>query len=261
MSRDPILVERDGDIATVILNNPDKRNALDLAAWEALTIAIEALDADETLRCIVLTGAGDKAFAAGADIAEFPKRRANADQAYKYGLITDRTLEVLQNCRHPVVARIRGACTGGGLEIAACCDLRIASENARFGVPIKRIGHAFAPSEMKPVLDLVGRAVVLELLLEGQVISAADALAKGLLTRVVPDDQLDEEVAATALRIAEGAPLGARMTKRFVNRMCNDASPVSDEELRESCEPCDSDDYREGFTAFLEKRAPVFKGK
>lgn len=261
MTEKLILVERDGDIVTIVLNNPGKRNALELAAWEALTIAIQDLDKDDSVRCIIITGAGDKAFAAGADISEFPVRRANADQAYTYGLITDKTLEVLQNCRHPVVARIRGACTGGGLEIAACCDLRIASENARFGVPIKRIGHAFAPSEMKPVLDLVGRAVVLELLLEGQVITAEQALAKGLLTRVVPDAELDAEVLATARRIAEGAPLGARMTKRFVNRMCNDSLPISEAELRESCEPCDSEDYREGYTAFLEKRPPVFKGK
>lgn len=261
MSNDPILVQRDGDIVTLTLNNPSKRNALALAAWEALSIAIEALNADETVRCVVLTGAGDKAFAAGADIAEFPKLRSSAEQAYTYGLITDKTLELLQNCIHPVVARIQGACTGGGLELAACCDLRIAADNARFGVPIKRIGHAFAPSEMKPVLDLVGRAAVLELLLEGQVIDAQTAYEKGLVTRVVPADRLDAEVAATVQRIAEGAPLGARMTKRFVNRLCNDPTPVSDAELRESCDPCDSEDYREGYTAFMEKRTPVFKGK
>ena len=261
MSDKPILVERRGGIATVILNNPAKRNALSLAAWIALTEAFEALDADETLRCVIVTGAGDKAFAAGADISEFPTQRANAEQAYTYGLATDKALEVMQDCRHPTVAMIRGACTGGGLEIAACCDLRIASNNARFGVPIKRIGHAFAPSEMKPVIDLVGRAVVLELLLEGQIIDAEAAMSKGLLTRIVDDADLETEVAATAERIAEGAPLGARMTKRFVNRFCRDAAPISEAELRESYAPCDSDDYREGYTAFLEKRPPKFTGR
>jgi len=261
MSDDLVLVERDGGIVTVILNNPSKRNALALGAWDALANVIDGLDADETVRCIVIRGAGEKAFAAGADISEFPEMRANAEQAYVYGESTERALLALQNCRHPIVAMIYGACTGGGLEIAACCDMRICGEGARFGVPINRIGHAFAPPEMKPVIAVAGKAVVLELLLEGRILDSAEAYAKGLVNRVVPDEALADEIAATAGRIAAGAPLGARMTKRFVNRFSNDASPLTEAELRESYEPCDSDDYREGFTAFLEKRPPVFTGK
>lgn len=260
MSTDPIIVAREGDIATITLNNPAKRNALGLAAWHCLSETIEALDKDETLRCIIIRGAGDKAFAAGADIFEFPEKRANAEQAYVYGVATDKALETLIHCRHPVIAMVRGACTGGGLEIAACCDMRIASETARFGVPIKRIGHAFAPSEMKPLLDLVGKALVLEFLLEGQVIDANEALRHGLVNRVVNDADLETDVIETANRIASGAPLAARMTKKVLNRLMNDPSPVSEAEIRESYAPCDSDDYREGFEAFIAKRPPKFKG-
>lgn len=260
MSTDPIILERDGDIATITLNNPAKRNALSLAAWHWLSETIESLDKDESLRCIIIQGAGDKAFAAGADISEFPEKRANAEQAYVYGLATDKALEQLLACRHPVIAMIRGACTGGGLEIAACCDMRIASQTARFGVPIKRIGHAFAPSEMKPLLDLVGKALVLEFLMEGQVIDATEALRHRLVNRVVDDAKLETEVKETAARIASGAPLAARMTKKVLNRLMNDPAPISEAETRESYTPCDSDDYREGFEAFIAKRPPKFKG-
>ena len=261
MSNDPILVERKGDIAFVTLNNPAKRNALTLAAWHWLSETITVLDADETLRCIVYRGAGDKAFAAGADISEFPEKRSTAEQAYLYGEATDKALNLLLACRHPSIAMIRGACTGGGLEIAACCDMRSASENARFGVPIKRFGHAFAGSEMKPLLDLVGKALVLEFLLEGQVIDAAEALRHRLVNRVVEDAALEAEVMETAERVASGAPLAARMTKKVLNRLLEDPSPFSEAETRDSYTPCDSEDYREGYQAFLEKRTPVFTGK
>lgn len=261
MNTTPILVERNADIATVTLNNPAKRNALTLAAWESLSDVISTLDADLSLRCIIYRGAGDAAFAAGADISEFPESRSSAEQAFEYGEATDKTLNLLLACRHPSIAMIRGACTGGGLEIAACCDMRIASETARFGVPIKRIGHAFAPSEMKPLLDLVGKALVLEFLLEGQILGAEAALQRGLVNRVVADADLEKEVLETAERIATGAPLAARMTKKVLNRLLNDASPISEAEKRDSYSPCDSDDYREGYQAFLAKRTPVFKGR
>lgn len=257
----PILLERDGVIASIVINNPAKRNALTLAAWDALSSVLEELESDDDIRCVIVRGAGEKAFAAGADISEFPENRSNAEEAYDYGEHVGRALDLLQNLKHPTVAMIRGACTGGGLEIACCCDLRIAADDARLGVPINRIGHAFAAGELRPVMELVGKAVVLELLLEGQILNAESGLQKGLLTKVVPGSELEQATADTVANIAQGAPLGARMTKKFVNRLCADSSSFTEEEKRESYEPCDSEDYTEGYTAFLEKRTPEFKGK
>lgn len=261
MSEDLILLERDAAIAFITINNPAKRNALPLAAWGALTDVIETLEADDDVRCVIIRGAGEKAFASGADISEFPKTRANAKQALEYGESVSNALHQLQNLKHPTIAMIRGACTGGGLEIAACCDMRIASENARFGVPINRIGHAFAAGELRPVIELVGKGVALELLLEGQILDAESALKKGLVTRVVPALELEANVAKTASNIANGAPLAARVTKRYINRISADLSPFTEKEIADSYEPCDSDDYTEGYTAFLEKRDPNFTGK
>src|SRR3954462_2469925 len=135
----PVLLARDGEIATVTLNNPARLNALNKPMWQALGDAMRELSADDTLRCVVLRGAGEKAFAAGADIAEFATERANARQARDYGELIHATMQAVAQCRHPVVAMIKGACVGGGLEIAAMCDLRICGESSRFGVPIKNL--------------------------------------------------------------------------------------------------------------------------
>lgn len=258
---EPILVERDGPVATVILNNPERRNALSRAAWAMLAERMTELSTDLDLRCVILRGAGDKAFAAGADIAEFPAMRANAEQATAYGDDTARALEALIHCPHPTIAMIQGACTGGGLEIACCCDLRICNASARFGVPINRIGHPFAYPELAPVLQVAGRAAVLELLLEGRVVDAEWARLRGLVTRVVADDEIEADVAKTAAHLASVAPLSMRGTKKFVNRLTLDPTPLSDAELAESYATCDSEDYAEGVRAFMAKEAPAFKGR
>ncbi len=258
---DLIVVGRKGTIATVILNNPERRNALSREAWAVLADRMAEISADPTLRCVVVRGAGDKAFAAGADIAEFKAERSNSGQAAAYGADTARALDALINCPHPTIAMIQGACTGGGLEIACCCDIRICNESARFGVPINRIGHPFAYPELAPVLQVAGRAAVLELLLEGRIVDAEWARLRGLVTRVVADYEIDEEVANTAAHLAEVAPLSIRGTKKFVNRLTLNPEPLSDEEVAESYAACDSDDYAEGVTAFLAKRKPVFRGQ
>jgi len=260
MSGQPILVEREGAIATVTLNKPDKLNALDEAMWLQLGAAMRALDADDAVRCIVLRGAGDKAFAAGADISEFQSQRANAKQAKQYGEEIAGTMHAVADCRHPTLALIQGACVGGGLEVASQCDLRIAGESARFGVPIKNLGLVVAYAEMQGLIALAGRATTLEFLLEGRIFGAREAFDKGLLNRIVADDKVVEEAYATARRIAEGAPLVARWHKKFARRLA-DPRPLAAAEYDESYACFDTEDYRTGVAAFLAKKKPEFRGR
>lgn len=257
-----VLVTRDGHIATVALQNPGKLNALTLAMWQTLKRVMEMLSADDALRCIVLRGAGAEAFAAGADIAEFAHVRKDAEQGrayhrdHVYG-----ALQAIGECRHPTVAMIQGPCVGGGLEIACQCDLRIAGASSRFGVPINRLGFPIAYDELAALLPLVGRAVALEILLEGRVWNADEAWSKRLVTRVVSDEKLEVEVHATARRIAEGAPLVARWHKEFVRKLAPTPSPLTDAEIEANFEYFETEDYRIGFDAFMNKRTPAFVGR
>ena len=252
---------RDGDIATVALNNPGKLNALTIAMWRELARVLRELSADDNLRCIVLRGAGDDAFAAGADIEEFVAERTTLEQAKRYhNEYVGDVLRAVCECRHPTVALIKGACAGGGLEISCNCDLRIAGESARFGVPINRLGFAIAYDELAGLLALAGRAVAAESLLEGRVWKAAEAYQKGLLTRVVPDAEVEAEAYATARRIADGAPLVARWHKQFIRRLAVHAPPLSAAERDANFDSLKTEDYRHGIESFLNKRKPQFKG-
>ena len=255
-----ILVLRDGDIATVILNRPAKLNALTKAMWQKLGDVFIGFNADDTLRCIVLRGAGEKAFAPGNDISEFEHERSNVDQAREYGKVMTRTIEAIGHCKHPVVAQIHGICVGGGLEIAGLADIRICGESSRFGVPINRLGLVMAYSEIGALIRLAGEAAALEILLEGRVFDANEAKDKGLVTRVVPDDQVEAEAKATAQRIADGAPLVARWHKRFARRV-RDAAPLTAEDIEEGYACYGTEDFRIGYRAFLDKAKPAFKGK
>ncbi len=257
---DPILLTIEDSVATVVLNNPGRMNALTLEAWAGLGRTMTALSENTSLRCVVIRGAGDRAFSAGADISEFPENRANAAQAMDYGAVVAETLTALTGCIHPVVAAIQGACTGGGLEVACGCDIRISNTSARFGVPINRLGHAFAYGEMRTVLAAAGRNLVLELIFEGRIMDSAAALSRGLVNRVVADADFDDEIQATTGRIASGAPLTNRTAKAFLNRLA-DPVPLSQAEIDEGYELCDSKDYAEGMRAFLAKEKPTFEGK
>lgn len=255
-------VTRDGDIATVALNNPGKLNALTIAMWRDLARVLRELSADDALRCIVLRGAGSEAFAAGADIDEFVAERATLEQAktyhheYVYGV-----LKAVGECRHPTVAMIQGPCVGGGLEIACNCDLRVSGASGRFGVPINRLGFAIAYDELAGLLALAGRAVAAEILLEGRVWNAEEAFVKGLLTRVVPDNEVEREAYATARRIADGAPLVARWHKQFIRRLTVSAPPLTGAEIDANFDYLKTDDYREGIDAFINKKKPKFTGR
>jgi enoyl-CoA hydratase/carnithine racemase len=257
---DLIELQRDGAIATVVLNRPEKLNALTRGMWADLGAAIDRLGGDDTLRCIVLRGAGEKAFSPGNDIAEFATERANKAQAVEYGAVMHATAAALAECRHPLVAQIHGICVGGGLEIAALCDLRICGSSSRFGAPIKNLGLVMAYAEMAPLVRLVGTSVALEILLEGRIFDAAEAKEKGLVTRVVADDRVADEARATAERIAEGAPLAARWHKKFARRLA-DPRPLTAAEQDECFDCFDSEDFRIGYAAFLAKRKPGFVGR
>ncbi len=255
-----ILVSRDAAVATVTLNNPDKLNALSFGMWMTLGEIMRELDADDDLRCIVLRGAGDKAFAAGADISEFEKMRANAAVAKTYGDKIEGTMRAVKDCRHPTVAMIHGVCVGGGLEIASQCDLRVCGASSRFGIPINKLGLVVGYGEMQALVELVGRATALEILLEGRVFGADEAKDKGLVNRVVADDRVEAEALAAAARIAAGAPLVARWHKKFARRLA-DSRPLTEAERDEGYACFDTEDYRIGFKAFLAKQRPLFKGK
>jgi enoyl-CoA hydratase/carnithine racemase len=209
---------------------------------------------------VILRGAGEKSFSPGNDISEFETVRSNKAQAREYGRIMHATAQALADCRHPLIAQIHGICVGGGLEIASLCDLRICGQSSRFGAPIKSLGLVMAYAEMAPLVSLVGRAIALEILLEGRIFEAQEAKDKGLVTRVVPDDQVAAEARASAQRVAEGAPLAARWHKKFARRLA-DPRPLTDAE-RDECFDCfDTEDFRIGYQAFLAKRKPQFVGR
>ncbi len=257
---DAILVRREDTIVTVVLNRPHKLNALTKPMWQRLGEVFEELSADDAVRCIVLRGAGTKSFAPGNDISEFENERSNVEQARAYGRIMHRTIDAIANCRHPVVAMIHGICVGGGLEIAGLADIRICGESSRFGVPIKNLGLVMAYGEIRALIGLAGHAAAMEILLEGRVFDAREARDKGLVTRVVPDDQVEAESLAAAQRIAEGAPLVARWHKKFARRIA-DPRPLTEEEYDEGFACFGSEDFRIGYRAFLAKTRPQFEGR
>jgi len=218
------------------------------------------LDRDKTLRCVVLRGAGDKAFAAGADISEFGKTRSSSKAAKKYGEQIEATMDAVSRCRHPVVAMIHGACVGGGLEIASQCDLRICGTSSRFGVPINKLGLVVGYGEMQGLVGLVGRAAAMEILLEGRIFSAAEAKDMGLVNRVVADDKVEEEALARPPHRRRGAA-GRAAWHRSSRGAREPPRDLCQAERNEAYACYDTGDFREGVAAFLAKRKPDFKGK
>ena len=255
-----ILLTRDDAIATVTLSSPGRMNALDKTMWSQLGEAMRTLGADESLRCVVIRGDGDKAFAAGADIAEFKNERADSAQAKAYSRGGIGWMHAVAECRHPTVALIQGACVGGGLLIASQCDLRICNESARFGVPVKNLGLTESYDELQAMMRVIGPASSLEILLEGRIWGAREAYEKGLVSRVVADDKVVEEAYAAARRIADGAPLVARWHKKFIRRLL-DPRPLTEEECQEGYACFDTEDFKTGVAAFLAKEKPKFYGR
>jgi enoyl-CoA hydratase/carnithine racemase len=254
-----VLCLREGAVARVVLSHPGRMNAITVSMWQELARLFDELATDRALRCVIVQGEGGH-FAAGADIREFPHQRGDAAAVARYHReVLAPALRAIETCPHPVVARIDGVCVGGGLEIACQCDLRIAARTARLGVPINRLGFPMAPDEMRGLLNVAGRAVALELLLEGRILDAEEARAKGLLTRVVDDADLDGDIRRCVDRILAGAPQAARLNKNMAARLSH-AEPLSDEEYERFFSYAESRDHREGVRAFLAGEAPTFTG-
>lgn len=248
-------------VARVRLRNPGKLNAISVAMWRALRDTFEQLQREPVAsapRVVIVAGEGDH-FAAGADIAEFPAFRF-AEQtlrAYHEDIIGP-ALQALLDCDIPLLAQIRGACIGGGLEIAACCDIRICARGSRFGVPIAKLGFPLAPLEMQAVTQVVEGATLRELLLQARILNADEALARGLVHAVVDDQQLDADVMARASGIATLAPLAARINKQSLRQLAAGGPTV--EQRHAHFGYATSTDHQEGVTAFLAKRPPRFTG-
>lgn len=251
---------REGDVATLWLDNPERLNAFDKPMWRDLIAKLEAVSADDSLRVVILRGAGGRAFSPGADIAEFPIERDTPEKSAQYGDLMDEGLSAIRDCPHPTIAAIDGPCCGIGLVVALACDLRIAIESARFGVPVSRIGINMPAPELVVLHDAVGPAAALEILLEGEVFGASRAHGLRLVNRVVPDDELDAALDAACRHIRAGSPRAARVHKAMIAKLAR-GGRLSEADVA-ACYSCfGSEDYAEGYRAFLEKRRPVFTGK
>ncbi len=253
-------LSHDGDgVATVLMNRPQKRNAFTLDMYREFGRVMRELEADDAVRCVVLRGAGG-AFCAGSDIGGFADERDGAAQAAEYAAFTLSMTGALKNLRHPTVACIEGVCVGGGLELAAMCDIRVAGRGSRYGIPVNRIGLTVDHQELVELMDLIGAARTLEILLEGHIFGAEEALSKGLLSRVVDDERVVEHAYATALRIAAAAPLVNRWHKRFVAQL-RQGRALSPAERAEAYACFATEDYRRGREAFARKQVPEFIGR
>jgi enoyl-CoA hydratase len=249
------------NVGLIAFDNPGRRNALTVAMWQNLRELLIELDREASCQCLILSGGGNEAFAAGADISEFETERSSLEQVTRYHEVyVGPALETLLSCGIPTIAMVRGACMGGGLEISAMCDIRIASADAKFGVPISRMGFPLAFGEMELMFKLFGRQVLAELLLEGRSYDATEAMAKGIVQRVVSKEALEPEALATAERIAAGSPSANRSNKQQILRLLKDWSPVSKAERMANYTFAESEDYRIGYQSFLSKTTPKFSG-
>jgi len=260
---DEILVSRKGAVATVTFNRPEVRNAISYEMWLELRERARELAADEQIRCVVFRGAGEAAFSAGADIKDFAEHRHDSGSAAHYAEVFEEAMDIVEEMPKPTVSMIRGFCIGGGIEFATATDIRISSDDSQFGVPIARISVVAGYKELRRMVALVGRGNASQMLLAGDVIDAAEAYRIGLVTRVVPAADLEDEAYGLARRLARLAPLSHRAHKAVIRTVSENPGleGLSAEEKKLPLEVFDSADFREGTAAFLAKRRPEFTGR
>jgi enoyl-CoA hydratase len=259
---DKILSFKSGAVGTLTFNNPERHNAMSLDMWRAASVAMDQFAQDPEVRVVVLTGAGGKAFVSGADISKFESERASTDAVAVYNAAVEHFQQTLSDYPKPTIAQIRGYCIGGGVGIVVSCDLRIADDSARFGIPAAKLGVGYGLVNIQRLMRLVGPQFVNELLFTARQIDASDAMRMGLVNRVIADAEIEAYVRDLAETIAANAPLTIRAVKGIVRELLRDEkdrdAAVCDALVRQCFE---SEDYKEGRQAFLEKRKPVFKGK
>ena len=263
MSGQHIIVEPGPPVATVTINRPGQRNAISYGMWLEMAQILRDLDADSQVRAVVLTGAGDEAFSAGADINDFDEHRSDSVKGRRYNEAVNGLLAAASDMATPTISMIRGFCVGGGCELAIATDLRLAAQGSKFGIPVARLGISVGHREMRGLVDLVGKGNALYILLSGRLMEAEEALNMGLVNQVTPPDKLEEVTYKLAADIASLAPLSHRVNKLTLRqtlakpRLCD----LTPEEADLPLAQFDTSDYREGYRAFLEKRRPRFTGE
>jgi len=259
---DKMIAEKDGAIGWITFNNPERRNAVSMVMWEALADIVRHYAQDDALRVIVLKGAGDKAFVSGADISEFEEKRSSPETTRLYNQAADQANEELMRLGKPTIAMIRGYCIGGGVSVALSCDMRIAADSAKFGVPAAKLGLGYGAKGVHKLMDLVGPSFAKEIFFTARQFTAQEAATMGLINRMVPDGQLETYVRECASAIAANAPLTVASIKSIVGELVKDESARDMALCQQVVDRCfNSEDYVEGRTAFMTKRKPVFKGR
>jgi enoyl-CoA hydratase len=257
-----LVVEKRGGVGWIVFNQPAKRNAINGAMWRGIPAAMQQFDSDPGVRCIAFRGSGTEAFAAGADISEFEKIRSQRSTVAKYDGLLDQVLHSIQDSRKPSLAMIHGYCMGGGLEVALACDLRYSGESGQFGIPAAKLGLAYNIEGHKRLLETVGHARAREIMFLGRRYSAAEALAMGMVHRVMADAELQGFVDEILKELSENAPLSIANSKTIIEEYVKSSGAPSTKRMAASIARCaKSGDYQEGRRAFMEKRKPRFTGK
>jgi enoyl-CoA hydratase/carnithine racemase len=251
----------DGAILHIRFNNPAKHNALSVDMWEAVPPLLEKAERDDSVRVVVLSGEGEKAFISGADISQFEDMRAAKEAVKRYEAMAEAALQGIHDFAKPTIACIRGYCIGGGLNVAISCDLRVASSNSVFSVPASRLGLGYRYSAMKNLTDLVGPGFAKDIFFTARRLDAAEALRIGLINRVAEPAGLDALLAEYTTAITTGAPLTIKAGKRIIRDVLKSTEPDMETARKMILDCFESEDYAEGRRAFMEKRKPVFKGK
>lgn len=259
---DKVISRKDGKVGTLVFNNPERHNAMSLEMWEACKQAMDGFAADPEIRVVILTGAGNKAFIAGADISKFGDERASEEGVRRYNDAVEAAYVSVHEFPKPTIAMIRGFCVGGGMGLASCCDLRICSEDARFAVPAAKLGLGYGYAGVKRLIDLVGPSFTKEIFFTARQFDAMEAVEMGLVNRMVGNHELEFHVKDYAAMIAANAPLTVDSIKFIVGEAVKDEIRRDMKRCEDLVEACfRSADYEEGRTAFMDKRKPLFKGR